>query len=303
MKKHEKSKKQYDKLLSKILNQPILYIVLLLVVALAYIFGTTDLGSLFSPVSVKTQNTCEIHFIDVGQGDSALVLTENGTVLVDAGTTDSGKDAAAYIKNRTNTIDYMILTHPHEDHIGGASFIMDDVKVKNIIMPDMTANSASFDRLLDAIENNDTNVIPAEKGLGFLVGELRIEILSPPTNKTYEDTNNMSIVSRITFGKTSFLFTGDAEKTVENDLLQSGQTLRSDVLKIGHHGSSTSSCEEFIKAVSPKFAVISCGKDNSYGHPHYEVKNILKKFNIPYYRTDTYGTIVLTSDGNKVYVD
>ena len=307
MKKLKSLNSTKRQLIKKIIEQPILYIILLLAVVATYIFTTVDIGSLFSsltgPTSVKSQGSCEVHYINVGQGDSTLILTDKSAVLIDAGTTESGNSVAAYVKNRTKTIDYMILTHPHEDHIGGASYVIENIEVRNIIMPDITADSASFDRLLLAIEKSNSKTIAAEKGMGFTAGGLRIEILSPPADKIYEDTNNMSIVSRITFKNSSFLFTGDAEAAVEYDLLSSGQNLRSDILKVGHHGSSTSSCEDFIKAVSPKFAIISCGKGNTYGHPHSEVTKILKKYNIQTFRTDKDGTVVLTSDGKKIYVN
>lgn len=250
-----------------------------------------------------TEGEISVHFIDVGQGDAALILTENGSVLIDAGTTESGERVAAYVKTYTDSLDYMILSHPHEDHIGGARDVFESVTVKNVIMPDLTANSAAFDRLLDSIESSDASVHPAYNGESFSLGELYMNILSPAEGEKYEDVNNMSAVVKVSFGKTSFLFTGDAEGPVEQDLLDSGTFLSADVLKVGHHGSSTSSTEKFVKAVSPNIAVISCGKDNSYGHPHAEVVQLLEKLQIDSYRTDKLGDIVIRSDGVTVTVD
>lgn len=265
-------------------------------VIVLYIFGY------FNYDSVK-EGEAQIHFIDVGQGDAALILTRFAAVMIDAGTTDSGDDLAAYVSNYTDTLDYMILSHPHEDHIGGASRVIESVSVKKVIMPDFTADSVSFDRTLDAIERENAEIIPADAGNIYTVGDIRMEILSPSLNQDYEETNNVSIVIKVIFGNTSFLFTGDAEKPIENELLnESAAELNCDVLKVGHHGSSTSSSKDFITEISPKIAVISCGKDNSYGHPHYEVKKLFSDLNILTLRTDIEGDIVLLSDGNNVTV-
>lgn len=253
-----------------------------------------------SLLDLPTEGEMSVHFIDVGQGDAALILTEECSVLVDTGTTDSGEKVAAYVETRTDEIDYLILSHPHEDHIGGAKDVFDSVEVKNVIMPDKTANSSSFDRLLDSLESSGAVLYSAEAGDVYSIGELTMEIFSPEAGDTYEDANNISIVLKVTFGNTSFLFTGDAEAVVEENLLLSGYELNCDVLKVGHHGSSTSSTDDFIKAVSPDIAVISCGKDNSYGHPHTKVINTLEKYNIDYYRTDRLGNIVIKSDGRSV---
>ncbi len=286
----------------KITMHPMFYIAIAIIAILAYIFNVAGgKWNIFSDGGVAEGNI-EVHFIDVGQGDAALILTEHGSVLIDAGPTDSGDKVASYISNRTDSLEYMILSHPHEDHIGGAGAVFNKVTVKNVIMPDKTADTSSFDRVLNGIEKSGANVISAEKGKGFQVGDLRMEFLSPEGDKNYEETNNVSAVVRVSFGDTSFLFTGDAETLVEEELLESGQRLKSDVLKVGHHGSSTSSCEKFIKAVDPQLAVISCGKDNSYGHPHTEVRKLLENCGIDYYRTDRVGTVVITSDGSKVSV-
>lgn len=242
-----------------------------------------------------------VHFIDVGQGDAALILTEEGSVLIDTGPTDSGEEVAAYIKTRTDEIDYLILSHPHEDHIGGAKDVFDTVKVKNVIMPDKTANTVSFDRLLDSIETSDAVTHPATAGDSYSIGALTMDILSPANGDAFDDTNNISIVLKVTFGETSFLFMGDAEAEVEEELLNSGYNLDSDVLKVGHHGSSTSSTDPLIKAVSPDIAVISCGKGNSYGHPHPETINTFEEYGISVLRTDRQGSIVIKSDGVSVF--
>lgn len=278
----------------KTTKHPVIWIFVIAAAIAAYILGNTD--------NSVTEGQIEIHFIDVGQGDSALILTDTGSVLIDAGTTESGEKVAAYVKSRTDSIDYMVLSHPHEDHIGGAAAVFETLSVKEVIMPDKTADSAAFDRLLDCIEESGAKVNPADQGSVFTLGELEMRILSPFAGVSYEETNDVSVVMRVIFGNTSFMFTGDAEALVEKDLIEMSSLLDSDVLKVGHHGSSTSSTMDFLEAVSPEIAVISCGKDNSYGHPHAEVVERLEKLNAEIYRTDRLGTIVVTSDGDTVTV-
>lgn len=243
--------------------------------------------------------TLEVHYIDVGQGDAALLLTDDGAVLVDSGTGESGEKVAAYVAARTHTVDYMFLSHPHEDHIGGASDVLDTVEVKNVIMPDMTADSVTFDRFLDALERSSASLTRARAGDTYSIDGLEIEILSPFDGAEHEDANNMSIVMRADYGNTSFMFVGDAEETVERDLLDRGLIRECNVLKVGHHGSHTSSSEAFIEALSPEIAVISCGK-NSYGHPHAEIVSRLGNHGAEIFRTDRNGTVVISSDGVSV---
>ena len=273
----------------------ILSVISVIIAIALYIFGEFNLLHI-------ADGEAQLHFIDVGQGDAALILTDSASVLIDAGTTDSGGKVAAYVKNYTDSLDYMILSHPHEDHIGGASDVLETVSVKNVIMPNETADSVCFDRTLDAIEKENATVFPADAGDTYDIDGLNMEILSPYADIEYEETNNVSIVVKITYGETSFLFTGDAESPIEEELLKSGADLDCDVLKVGHHGSSTSSSRDFIEAVSPEIAVISCGKDNSYGHPHYEVTKLMKEKNITTLRTDLQGSIVLSSDGYDITV-
>lgn len=243
--------------------------------------------------------TLEVHYIDVGQGDAALLLTDEGAVLVDSGTGESGEKVAAYVAARTNTIDYMFLSHPHEDHIGGASDVIETVEVKNIIMPDMAADSLTFDRLLDAVENSGASLTRARAGDTYSLDGIEIELLSPSAEDDYGEANNMSIVMRADFGNTSFMFVGDAESEVERALLDRGLVRKCNVLKVGHHGSQTSSTEAFIEALSPEIAVISCGR-NSYGHPHAETLSRLREHGADIFRTDRDGTVVVTSDGVSV---
>jgi len=286
------TRKEFKKILSK---YSVLAIITVVVIIALYIFNRYN--------SYKVADgEVEVHFIDVGQGDAALLLSDKGSVLIDTGTTESGEKVAAYVSSRTETIDYLVLSHPHEDHIGGAKAVFDSVTVKNVVMPDKTADSTSFDRLMDSIEGSDAKVIAAERGVNFSVGDADFVILSPIPGEDYEETNDVSTVVRVTYGGTSFMFTGDAEALVEKEILEEYSDIRCDVLKVGHHGSSTSSTEAFLKAVSPDIAVISCGKDNSYGHPHFEIIKRLENIGSNIYRTDMRGTVVITSDGKNVSV-
>lgn len=295
-----KHRTKFNKNMKKIVNHPSAYIVILLIAVAVYLFGAGNYESIFNLSGTLSDGSAEIHFIDVGQGDSALVISSTGSILIDAGPGDSGNKVATYVKNRIDKIDYLILSHPHEDHIGGVPEVMEALNVENIIMPDKIADSSSFDRMLRSIEESNAKVIPAERGQKFKLDDLEIEILSPSGDLDDVDANNASVVTRLIFGETSFLFMGDAEKDVEEDLIKSGLLIDSDVIKIGHHGSSTSSDETFIRKVSPYIAVISSQEGNSYGHPHLETTLLLDKLKITTYRTDTIGTVVLRTDGKTV---
>ncbi|MBE6582075.1 MAG: MBL fold metallo-hydrolase [Ruminococcaceae bacterium] len=243
-----------------------------------------------------------VHFLDVGQGDCSLIVLPSGkTVLIDASTNDEGDNIIEYLSyQKVKHIDYFVLTHPHADHIGSAKQIIEALSIGKVVMPDIETDTATFTNLLLAIDKKDIPIHVAKVGDIIKLDNTNMKILGP-VNKT-DDLNNMSIVLRLDYGKTSFMFTGDAEEPSEKDMLKrfSSSEFRADVLKVGHHGASTSSSLEFITAISPKYAVISCGKDNTYGHPHTETIKTLNKLGIKYYRTDKVGNVVFSSDGEKV---
>ncbi|MBO5039867.1 MAG: MBL fold metallo-hydrolase [Clostridia bacterium] len=243
-----------------------------------------------------------VHFLDVGQGDCSLIVLPSGkTVLIDASTNDEGDNIIEYLSyQKVKHIDYFVLTHPHADHIGSAKQIIEALSIGKVVMPDIETNTATFTNLLLAIDKKDIPIHVAKVGDIIKLDNANMKILGP-VNKT-DDLNNMSIVLRLDYGKTSFMFTGDAEEPSEKDMLEkfSSSEFRADVLKVGHHGASTSSSLEFITVISPKYAVISCGKDNTYGHPHTETIKTLNKLGIKYYRTDKVGNVVFSSDGEKV---
>ncbi len=265
------------------------------------LFGiTSDTDKLdYQKKSLALDSPLCVHYIDAGQGDSIFVKLPNGeTLLIDAGDNEAGVDVVGYLKDlKVNKIDYLVATHPHSDHIGGMDDVINKFDVKAMYMPKVSHNTVTFSSLLDAIEEKDVKLKVAKAGVNILKEEnLSIDILSPD-DRTYEDMNNYSAVLKITYGNTGFLFMGDAEKEIENKLKSN---LKSDVIKVGHHGSDTSTGEKFLKKVSPEVAVISVGEENDYGHPHDKVVERLKKHNIKIFRTDYDGTVVIGSDGEKI---
>lgn len=258
-----------------------------------------------SPQAEIPDGEIVVHFIDVGQGDAELIMTSDGkTVLIDSGTPESRTVLTGYLKEQgVKKIDYFVLTHPHADHIGGAAAVLDAFDVVNVIMTDAPTTTSTYKKVLQKIDEKDCGVIFAEAGKEYSLGEAKITILGPVSDYS-DDLNNTSIVLRLTYGRTAFMFTGDAEKKAEQDMLTKfpASYFRADVLKLGHHGSSNSTSDGWFFAVSPEYVVISCGRNNDYGHPHREILSLLKKNGTTYFRTDTDGSIVMSSDGESVKI-
>ena len=295
----KKKKNQFGKGLGIVL-------LLLAIIAALYFNKDTILGALTettAPVSTPVSGgEVQFHFIDVGQGDAALIRTEWGDVLIDAGTNSSEDELKAYLDALGVTdIEYAVFTHPHEDHIGGADMVLNTYNVKRVIMPNATATSKTFERMMDAIEAEKCEVIEATPDYVFKVGELVCTVLAPISEK-YSETNNYSVVIRADYGETSVLFTGDAEVDSEEEMLARYRlkgTLDCDILKSGHHGSDTSSCQEFLDAVTPAFAVISVGEGNTYDHPKQVTLTKYEAMGMVIYRTDKEGSIVFTTTGGE----
>lgn len=249
---------------------------------------------------VPEEGEVYFHFIDVGQGDAVLVTTPDGNMLIDTSESKAREALDEYLKAAgVEEIEYLVLTHPDADHIGNADFIIQNYRIKNIIMTDYAATSKTYERMLDAIEQSSANVIEGEAGFQFSLGALTNTIIAP--NEDYDDPNEMSIVIKSAYGETSVMLTGDAEKESEADSLKkwNAATFKCDILKVGHHGSVTSTTEEFLSAVDPDIAVISCGSGNRYGHPHDETVERLLAKGVEIYRTDEDGDIVFKTDGKE----
>lgn len=283
-------------------------LVLIIILVFALFFTKIFFGDDISDLTGLNGNSVQegkmlVEFIDVGQGDCTLVTTSDATILIDGGEAGESQGLINYLKNKEiQQIDCCIATHPHSDHIGSLSYIFEEFDVLNVIMPDipnsLIPTTATYERFLTSISENVSNVIPADAGDTYSYGEMTVEIFGPV--KDYDDLNNMSVVCRINYGDTSVMLTGDAEAAAESDILsQKKFGCDADILKVGHHGSKTSNSESWLKAVNPQFAVISCGIDNDYGHPHKQVTKRLDKMGIDYYRTDVLGTISFESDGNN----
>lgn len=283
----------------------------LIIIGIAGILGTNE--KFVDTVSnigeqVNTQNEQQVEFvaqedllidyIDVGQADSILIRNQDKVMLIDAGTNEAGETVVNYLENLGITkIDYLIGTHPHEDHIGGLDDVINKFDIGQIYMPKIETTTKTFEDVLEAIENKNLTVTAPNKGDEIVLGQATGEFMTEPILDK-DNLNVSSLVFRLEFGNNSFLFMGDAEEENEKTI----SWPRTDVLKVGHHGSSTSSSEEFLKQVQPQYAIIMVGEDNSYGLPTQETINKLNTIGSTIYRTDENGTIQLTSDGNTIEI-
>ncbi len=262
------------------------------------LFGNTNNTTSKNETNIDTtKENLKIYFIDVGQADSTLVIDNDKTMLIDAGTNDQGENVVQFLKNKGITkIDYLIGTHPHEDHIGGLDNVIDTFDIGTIYMPKVQTNTKTFESVLDSISNKGLKITTPNVNDIFKLSDAECQIMSTVNDES--NLNLSSIVIRMTYGEQSYLFMGDAEK--ENE--QTRNWPQTNVLKVGHHGSDTSTTKNFLSQVKPEIAIISVGKDNSYGHPKQIVLDKLSNIGAEIYRTDTSGTILVTSNGviNKV---
>ena len=259
----------------------------------------------FADVSARA-NELEIHFIDVGQADAILVKGPNNqNILIDAGNNADGDLVVKYLKQQgIKSFKALVGTHPHEDHIGGLDTVINSFEFDSIYMPKVSHNTKTFKDVLVAVQKKGKKVSTAVKGVTIPVKGFSATFMEP-SRGSYEDLNHYSAVLRISYGGHSFLLMGDAEAINERDMMKNfpPSLLKADLIKIGHHGSKSSSTKVFLEAVKPAYAVIPVGKNNDYGHPHKETTTLLTRMNIKCYRTDVDGTVIARSDGKTLRLD
>jgi len=243
----------------------------------------------------------DIHFIDVEQGDSILIDCGEYEILIDGGGKSPG--VVNYLKPLVDgSLEVMVATHPHADHIGGLIDVLVQYQVNEIWHNGDTATSKTYSEFMAAVDSEGASVNIARRGNQILWADIILDVLNPP-DKLWSDTNNNSIVLRLSYGDIAFLFTGDAEKEAELSILESISSCQAEILKIGHHGSNTASSPVFIDAVMPEVAIYMAGANNRYGHPHQETIDALTKAGAKIYGTDINGTIIITTNGKKFAID
>lgn len=263
-------------------------IVLLIIVLLMLPGGSTE------------EDLLHIYYVDVGQADSTIITCDDDVLMIDGGNVADSQLIFSILRNTLHIehINCMIATHPHEDHVGGLAAALNACSVDRLLTPVLEYDTKAFHSMMKYAEKQGTIIEIPSVGDSFMIGSARVDILGPL--RVYENNNDKSIVCRITHGENTFLFGGDAEWTAEHDLVDSGVDLSADVLKVNHHGSDTSTSYVFLRAVMPKYAVISVGKGNSYGHPSEIVLSRLRDAGAEVFRTDELGSIECISDGTTI---
>ena len=261
--------------------------------------GETTLGASLGLV-LPGAAALTVHFLDVGQADCILAESNGRYMLIDAGNNADEQTILDYLRAQgVQTLDYVIGTHPHEDHIGALDAVIRNFDVKTVILPQKAHTTQTYENVLDAVADKGLTLTAPVLGQRYALGNATFTILSP--RRDYGDNlNNWSVGIRLCYGNTEFVLCGDAEAEAEADIVSSGLTLTADVLKLSHHGSATSTSDAFLDAVNPSYAVISCGKDNDYGHPHAETLEKLSARGITVFRTDEQGTVIAATDGKRI---
>lgn len=241
----------------------------------------------------------EVHFIDVGQGDSTLIKLGDHAMLIDAGGNSKGTAVQMYLqKQGIKKLDYVVATHPDEDHAGGVDVVITKFDVGKVIYPNVSSDTATWRDVLSAMKYKYLKQTVPVVGQTYRLGDAKFTILSP--GRTYSSTNESSVCLRLVYKNTSFMFVGDSEKESQADMISSGLTLKSTVYKAAHHGSSYGTTQAFFNKVAPKYTVISCGQDNKYGHPNASVLSMIKSGGSQLFRTDVQGSIVAKTNGRKL---
>lgn len=290
------SKKKINKILNTII------VLLLVLISIAYtkkeLVDNKENTNEKAVSILKTNSNLEVYYFDVGHADSILIRENDNNILIDAGNNEDGEKLVNYLKNDLNIekFNMVVGTHPHEDHIGGLDNVIDSFDIDTILMPNATSTSKTFENVLDSIEKKDYKITVPKNNEEFNYNNINIKVLYTGTDE--KDLNNTSIVLKLTYQNNKFLFMGDATSKVEKKLLN--EDIKSDVLKIGHHGSEYSTTKNFLDKVNPQYAIIEVGKNNTYKHPKEITLDKLNKKNIKIYRTDIDGTIKVVSDGNNL---
>ena len=286
-------------------NNKFVSILVILIAIISYVFSDnlSDSYAKEDKVNQDLENIgVSVHYIDVNQADSIFIeLSNDKTLLIDAGEADNSDKIIDYIKDLGyNKIDYLVATHPHADHIGGMKEVVEAFEIVSVYMPKVTTTTKTYENLLKAIDNKNLKIKTAKAGVNIVNdNDLNVEIIAPNKDK-YDDLNNYSVCIKLTYQDISYLFMGDAEVVSEKEITTD---IKADVLKVGHHGSDTSSGNSFLEKVNPSYAIISVGENNSYGHPHKEVLNRLNKVGATIYRTDLNGNIIVKTDGKNIAID
>lgn len=292
------------------INKKVVYLIVILIIAICSAFGIGGFGEFSDEEPLDqtdltdAQSSFQVHYIDVGQGNCSLIVCDGKTLLIDAGENGHETEVINYIRSLgIEKLDYIIATHQHSDHIGGLPEVIEEFGMDNIIMPklteEQTPTTSTYKAFLKAVQASGAKVIASKVGASYSLGSATFDIYGPVTNDA-EDINSMSVITKVTYGENTFMFTGDAESDEEKEVVETGADLDCDVLNVGHHGSYTSSCKEFLNAVTPEICIISCGADNDYGHPHDKALNRIKKHTEEIYRTDICGSIIIESDGKNL---
>lgn len=261
--------------------------------------GQENQGVVKPSSSIKGE--MKVHFIDVGQGDATLIQTPNNkTILIDAGDRDKGTSVVEYIKTQSiYTIDVLIATHPHADHIGGIPHVINSFNIGEVYMPKVPHTTKTYEDLLLAIQNKGLKIKTAKAGVTLDIDSSIEAVMMAPNSEKYESLNDYSTVLKVVYEDSSFIITGDAEESSEKEMLAKGHDLKADVLRVSHHGSRSSTIQPFLNEVNPKYGIISVGTNNRYGHPHDEAVARLSRAGVDIYRTDIHGHILITTDGQS----